>query len=228
MAAVSKNGEALQYASKELRTNSDVVRVAITQTPQAFKWALRVDKNVAIDAVTKNPILLEFLPSMLQSDADVVMAAVTACGEVFHVIRTLLSFALPCLVEDEKFALRLVSQSPMALMHLSHELRANKDVVTAAVLKNPHAMRFAHPSLKSQKRFMMDLATLEPKLLQYGYVTDALRADKDILVTAVNPCTELKQESGKGRGKGKGKGKGKCSSKGKDKGKSKARVEGRD
>jgi hypothetical protein len=81
--AVEQNGDALQYASKELQGDREVVLKAVGQDGYALEYAsinLKNDKAFVLKAVGKDGYALEYASEDLQGDREVVLKAVRQNG----------------------------------------------------------------------------------------------------------------------------------------------------
>ena len=79
LAAVTRNGFALKYASETLKDDRDVVLAAVAQNGFALEYAsetLKKDRNFLLDAVAQNGWALRYASETLKNDRDVVLAAV--------------------------------------------------------------------------------------------------------------------------------------------------------
>ena len=111
---VSKFGDALEYASEELRANREVVLAAVKQDGYALEHAskeLRDDLDVVLEAVKQDGFAL-------------LHASVELCA-------------------DRRVVLVAVKQNGNMLEYASKEVRADRDVVLAAVKQNGWALRDA-------------------------------------------------------------------------------------
>jgi len=76
---VSKRGCFLQFASKYLRGDKDVVLAAVKQDGHALYYAskaLRADKEVVLEAVKNEGIALRFASNALKNDKELVLISV--------------------------------------------------------------------------------------------------------------------------------------------------------
>ena len=87
LAAVQQNGDALRYASKDLRA----------------------DREVVLTAVRQNGLALEFANDDLRADREVVLAAVQQAGLA-------LQFADETLLQDEQFVAELADVCPLGIV----------------------------------------------------------------------------------------------------------------
>jgi len=120
LAAVSKRGADLQFASDELRADREVVATAVGQDSWALEFALgeaRWDRDIAMSAVRGHGGTLEFVDQCFQRDQGVVLEAVCHKG--------------------------------WALKWASEELRSDREVVLAAIGQDYHAMEWVGEALRS-------------------------------------------------------------------------------
>lgn len=78
LAAVTKNGGALKYASDKLRDDRTVVLVAVSRDGNALQYAsgrLQDDRDVVIAAVSSSGDAIQYASSNLQHDRGIVMVA---------------------------------------------------------------------------------------------------------------------------------------------------------
>ena len=86
MAAVTRDGEALKYASARLQNNRDVVLLAVKQNGTALEFAsasLRADKEIVKSAMSLgNTHAFEYASEHLRSDKQFVVEMVLEYGEI--------------------------------------------------------------------------------------------------------------------------------------------------
>ena len=69
---MQQNGDALEYVSKELRSDREIVLAAVKQNGDALKHAseeLQCDRKTALAAVKQSGIALEYACEELRSDS---------------------------------------------------------------------------------------------------------------------------------------------------------------
>ena len=79
MAAVSKYGYNLQYASDELKNDKEVVLASVNKDGDALEFAsdeLKNDKEIVLTALAKNLSPLEFASEELKNDKNIIIQAV--------------------------------------------------------------------------------------------------------------------------------------------------------
>jgi hypothetical protein len=140
LTAVAQNGLALQFASEKLRADPDVVKIAVAQNPKSLEYAdlhrMRADSRQHwLGEVGKNGMLLQNAPDAIKQDRIVVLAAMNQNGLAFN--------HLPCECESglrREALLAAVAQNGLALEFGSAQLRADPDIVAAALAQNPEAI----------------------------------------------------------------------------------------
>lgn len=152
LAAVRKHGAQLMYADARLKNDRRVVLAAVDNWPRAIEYAsleLRADREVAMAAVRRDGNLLVRVASDLRDDRDLVIAAVRKHPRA-------LMWASSRLRDDFYVVMQAVTAIPYtsgsndlgetsggALGHASERLRANLDIVRAAVRADPQALNGA-------------------------------------------------------------------------------------
>jgi lambda repressor-like predicted transcriptional regulator len=84
---------------------------------------------------------------------------------------------------DKEIVMAAVEQNGNALEHASEELKADKEIVMAAVKENGYVLRDASEELKADKEIVM--AAVEQNGDAFDYASEALKADKEIVLAAV-------------------------------------------
>jgi len=96
LAAVAQNGNALVFASVDLKANKDVVLAAVEQNGEALFRAseyLTADKEVVLAAVTQRGKAVKFASDELRlSDNDVALAAVAQDGAALELTMPRVNF----------------------------------------------------------------------------------------------------------------------------------------
>jgi lambda repressor-like predicted transcriptional regulator len=189
LAAVRQNGHALEFASDDLKLDREVVLAALEQNGVALKhsgwanglnfhliddrevvltavrqrgWALGYaltdmigDRAIVLAAVEQNGMALQFAAIILRHDRRmVVLAAVLQDGRALQFADTSPVYEpLPPsdnpLKADKELVLAAVRQNGLALAYAADALRADGEVVLAAVRQNGHALR--HASVQGQQ-----------------------------------------------------------------------------
>ena len=83
LAAVTRHGFMLHFASKALRSDKEMVLAAVANHGTALMYAsraLRSDKEVVLAAVTQRAFALQYASEALRADKEVVLATVTNNG----------------------------------------------------------------------------------------------------------------------------------------------------
>lgn len=111
------------------RGDKDVALAAMIKDGSALEFAsarLQDDREVVMAAVKKYGIALKFASARLQSDREVVEAAVKKDGSA-------IKFACEKLRDDKELALMAVKNWGFAIYHISERLKRDRDIVKVAV-----------------------------------------------------------------------------------------------
>eukprot|EP01061_Rhynchopus_euleeides_P001819 TRINITY_DN11338_c0_g1_i1.p1 TRINITY_DN11338_c0_g1~~TRINITY_DN11338_c0_g1_i1.p1 ORF type:complete len:432 (+),score=94.02 TRINITY_DN11338_c0_g1_i1:45-1340(+) len=152
--------------------------------------SLKADREIVLAAVRQSPSALQHAHASLRADRGVVLSAVEACGDDSRsVLRTIFDCAHESLKADYDIVFAAVTKFPSMLQYAHDSLKANRDVVFAAVTNSPLALQHAHESLKSDRDVVLAAVELDPRTLQCA--DDTLRADRDLVLKAVakHPAT---------------------------------------
>jgi len=122
LSAVQGDSQTLMYAAPELRSDPEVVSLAIQRHGCALKHAaphLHSNRDLVLQAVQQNGLALAYAEWDLRKDRDLVIAAIMQDGQ--------------------------------ALQYATWELKQDPDIVTIAVQQCGIALRFAAPELQDGK-----------------------------------------------------------------------------
>jgi len=128
LAAVSRGGYALTYASETLKDDGVIVLAAVSRGGNGLIYAserLQDDGDIVFAAVTKDGFELNYASKRLKDNGDIVLAAVTESGFA-------LEYASERLKDNRNFALAAVRRSRYALGYISAELQADPEIRAAA------------------------------------------------------------------------------------------------
>ena len=166
LAATLVNGEALAYATDELKADKGLVLAAAAKGDRyalaRADDALKADPDFVKEVLGVAPGALEFVAEALKNDRDIVLAAVAASGS----------------------ALRLASDA----------LRADRGLVAAAVAQAPLALRFAADALQADAELaaLRDAAVAAEVDAFTAAVEqdDGVRRVNDLLQAHVDACAD--------------------------------------
>jgi hypothetical protein len=209
---VMRNGTALQYASEDLKSNKDIVLIAVQSNGLALSFAsenLQNDKQVVLPAVQRYGLALEYASDDLKSDKEVVLAAVQGYGQALEfasfdlkndkdvVLAAVkqkgrsLSYASDALRNEPEVVLAAVREAGQALYYASDYMKCNKEVLLAAVKQDGWALCFASEVLKNDRKVV--LAAVQKYGKSLNYASDDLKSDKRIVLAAVKQDGEALQ-----------------------------------
>ena len=170
--AVAKAADLLQYACESVRDDKELVLAAVAKRGCSLKYAseaIRADREVVLVAVAQLGLALEYASEELRSDKQVVLTALA--NDLFS-----LHFASENVRADREVVLDAVSKYGGVLLFASEELKADKEVVTAAVAADALALRYACESVRDDKELVLTAVAERGLLLEYA--SEAIRADR--------------------------------------------------
>lgn len=162
--AAARNSAALQFASKELRSDPRIVLAAIeTSRPWSF-----------------HP--LQHAPMELQFDRDFLLAVAQTKGGVRE-----LECAPEYIWNDRDVVLAAVKNDAAALKHASGRLRGDREIVLAAVQNCGYALQYASEGLRGDREVV--LAAVKTDGVALEYASEDLRGDREVVFAAVKKST---------------------------------------
>ncbi|CAK9055190.1 unnamed protein product, partial [Durusdinium trenchii] len=179
LAAVSRDGAALQFASPELCEDREVVLAAVEQESYSLTYAsesLKSDRDFLLLALACNGRALEFLSGDCKKDMDLVLAAVTEWPVA-------LRLADPELRRCKPFVLALLERRACKLNYPAEELWADRDFVLAAVQIQSSSFQAAALHLRADREIAWAAVQRHGYCLEFA--SSDLRADKALVLRAV-------------------------------------------
>jgi len=213
LAALQEGGREmtyLQYASPELRADSEMVKMAIARNPRNYQFALgepAEDREIAFSAVQADHAMYKRVPESLRSDRDLALLAVSgSCFPLWdyldkslkadrEIIMAVLPHKglyvkdIPQRVVDKEIALTAVRQDGLALQHLPTKWQKDNDVIMAGVQQNGLALQFCG-SKKSGSKSKHSDPEVPPRCAQRDLVWAALQQNPRALQFASDELCE--------------------------------------
>ena len=170
---------AIVYASEELQNDRKFIKQAVNLNAGVIKYVserFRNDKGLVLLAVRSDREIFSSLTEEMQSDADVAEAWLG--GKPFELKNA------PEIIRDNKaFAIRTLSMYGGFLKDVSERLRAEKDVVTAAVGSAWNALGYASEELRGDRGVVLTAVGHDGYALQFA--SEELKDDKEIVLSAI-------------------------------------------
>ena len=185
---VRKNGQQLAHAAQHLKSDRDVVAAAVRTNYAALQFVnepLRSNRAFVLETVKRWPNAYEFVSQSLKLCPKVVKAAWPyLANRHFGGLPPALQHEL---MQDRSFVLQFVCSSghlcTSALEHVPEQYRSDKQVVLAAIKRNPRALAFASEALRDSRDFVLAAGSLE-------HASARLRGDRQLLLDVVARCKE--------------------------------------
>ena len=202
MAAVQENGLALQFASFSLRNKKPIVMAAVQENGLALQFAsfsLINNNEVVMAAITNEPTALQYAGETPRDVDDIVFYAVGQNKTCIHdASKRIRDVILLDWVEQnpdyidhihkpyitKKIALAALRKNGMLYRNLPVRLKHIPDIVTAALENNGRSIMYmVDHDLFGHKDYL--LLALQTYGLALKYATDELKADKEVVLAAV-------------------------------------------
>jgi hypothetical protein len=176
--AVSQHGEALAYASIDLCADREIVGIAVSRNCNALEYAMDFcdDREIIKIVVSQNGMKLKYASKYLRADSEIVQIAVSQNGRA-------LEYASIDLRADKEIVKIALSQNINALEYASY-LHADREIIKFCVTYDGYKLRFASKELRADKEIVILAVSKNGMALQYASID--LRADKEIVILAVS------------------------------------------
>jgi len=150
LAAVKRDGSALEWAGGDFCNDREVVLAAVSQDGSAVKFAdkdLREDEEIVLEALKTYTHAMQFAGD-LQSKKDVVLKAMRIEPTAFqHVCERLR--------QDREVALEAVRGNQEVLKWTFWPMRSDQEIILAGTKQNWNALKYASVDLRTDKDFLL-------------------------------------------------------------------------
>jgi len=185
LAAVKKNGLALDVVSDESKADKEIVLAAVTNDRDAYSYVKTTnkmwkDKDFVVSLVQLQGNALQHAKPPLNADKDVVLTAILNKGSA-------LQYADPKFKKDKEVVLAAVLNEGNALKHVDKNANMwkDKDFVLAMVQMQGDA--FSHvnktANMWKDRDFVLRMVNMRGNALEFE--NDSLKADEEVVVAAV-------------------------------------------
>ena len=176
--------EAIKYTNPSLKQNKEFILKVMEINGLALEFvdeSFKNDKDIVLAAVRQNGLALKFASPELQKDEDVVLAAIQQNAFAIE-------FA-PELQSNKMIALVTVRLDGRAAFFLADALQNDSEVMLEAWNQNKRAIRSTSLELRSDKNFMLNIAS-QDGYLALQYACGSLPYEKDFILTALKQNRE--------------------------------------
>ncbi len=173
-AAVTANGDNLQWLEPALQGDKALVLQAVGSRGEALMWAsaeLQADRDVVYAALNNNPEALTHAAPGFRADKSLLLSS-------FGPVRCDADAG-----SKERKTGKLLELAPSLLQHLDPKLQDDADIVASALRYDGESLRYASDTLRGDKELVLLAVT------QYGlalrHASAALRDDDDLVRQAI-------------------------------------------
>jgi len=191
LAAVKKNGLALDVASNNNKTDKEIVLAAVAQDGDAFSYVDKLDqmwkeKDFVLQMVKMQGSALQYAHTSLTADEEVVTAAILNKGSA-------LQYAANQFKANKDVALAAVTnEGGAAFLHVAKTgvMWKDKDFVLSMVRMQGNALQYVdkHAEIWSDQEFVLRMVEMQGNALKFA--ADHLRADKKVVVAAIKESSD--------------------------------------
>ncbi len=192
----------LELANEKILNSKNFAKTIISNCKgfslKYFSEEIRSNKELVLIAVAKNGNELKHASDELKKDREVVLAAIkTSQVELFA--NEAIKYADKSFLNDFEIARIAVAFSGNMLQYFVDEVRKDKEIVSIAVNNTPNAVEFADKSLLSDKDFILSLPNKiyrsdGSKFRAFSILGDKLKKDHDIVTKAIAMDCNLYQD----------------------------------
>ena len=181
LAVIGTDRRALQFVSRALRHDRDVIMCAIAElcdahVLQRYSAGFWSDRTSLMNLLASGPgLALGLATPALQRDRQVVLAALALDGLA-------LAYASPVLQNDQEIVTAAIKQQGMSLGFASESMRASRSVVLQAVREDGWSLRYAAQDLQADRGVVLAAVQQAGMALRHA---PTLRGDFQVASAAV-------------------------------------------
>ena len=186
----------LQYATEELRSDKQIVKLLLTKFPAALEYlpAFQGDREMVLHAVKCDGKALEFASDEMKDCAEVVTSAMRRCQaavghaserlrcdkefvrDAYRLSHVALQLAGDNVKQDRNFVLSLVEESHWGYASVIEELRGDRDIALACVTPDTARLLSLCPQILLADRDFIH-AAIKKNPQAYQYASEGLRQE---------------------------------------------------
>ena len=188
-AVLTSQGQALKFASPELKSDESLVLDATRYSGTAFADAapeLRSDKNFVLKALGAHGGAMTGAPDALRNDKAFLLEAAKA-GK-----GAAMQGASLALREDRNFVLDMSVHDAEAYKFAAEDLLNDKDFAVAVAKRNGKALKFMLPVFKADPDVVRAAVSRDPQAAQFAHA--ARRAELGMVQESIHGEVQLKDE----------------------------------
>ena len=188
-AVLTSQGQALKFASPELKSDESLVLDATRYSGTAFADAapeLRSDKNFLLKALGAHGGAMTGAPDALRNDKAFLLEAAKA-GK-----GAAMQGASLALREDRNFVLDMSVHDAEAYKFAAEDLLNDKDFAVAVAKRNGKALKFMLPVFKADPDVVRAAVSRDPQAAQFAHA--ARRAELGMVQESIHGEVQLKDE----------------------------------
>eukprot|EP01061_Rhynchopus_euleeides_P021773 TRINITY_DN35529_c0_g1_i1.p1 TRINITY_DN35529_c0_g1~~TRINITY_DN35529_c0_g1_i1.p1 ORF type:complete len:848 (+),score=211.69 TRINITY_DN35529_c0_g1_i1:49-2544(+) len=182
-AAVQQDPTSFTHATPEARACRDLALEALPRCAENYLLLpeeMQDDAVFARDALAANIRCFALMPDVLRDDKATCLSAVTQDG-------MLLQYTSARQRSDKDVVVAALSSNPDAFVHATDEARADRDLVLTAGVRVPEIFEYTSDKLRGDADVALAALTTGSKC-NYLLVQESLRRDRDFVLQALRVC----------------------------------------
>jgi hypothetical protein len=195
LSLVKINGDVLEFASAEFKSDFEIVLAAVTQSWKAVRHAaLELNDNfkIMMVAVKQNGSALRYGGPLVRKKRDIVMTAIKGDGGSF-------AYADDSLRYDRQLVMAAVKQNGSMLRFACGPLKDDHEVVFAAISTNfrafDEASREVRLSMKTYVRDLMKRYQIRPEVYRSAFILGIYNRNDDADQIPLHKLNHLGEEA---------------------------------
>jgi hypothetical protein len=191
----------LELANEKILNSKNFAKTIISNCKgfslKYFSEEIRSNKELVLIAVSKNGNELKHASDKLKKDREVVLTAIKTVASFYRNVS--IKYADKSFLSDFEIARVALASSGNSLQYFADKFRKDKEIVSIAVNNLPDALEFADKSLLSDKDFILSLPNKiyrrgGSKFRAFSILGDKLKKDHDIVTKAIAMDCSLYQD----------------------------------
>lgn len=206
MAYLDDNPLMLRYASKEAKSDKQIVKSAIWRNGHAFEFAdesLKRDVPFIKELLTMSDSIYFHVPKdVRESNPELFLLALKLSPFIIMIANeeqkknpdifrkiigfyklNLLKYVDESLLDDYELIDKCLERCPWIYQYLSERLKADEGFLKRSIVLFPEAMSYAPLRLRSDRDFALQCIKISPSV--YEYLEEELRSDKELTLEAL-------------------------------------------
>ncbi len=170
-AAISHNGQAIQFAAVPLKNDSDIALAAFKQSPlilDILNDELVKNKNFMLSCIAHNSLAMDFITKFLNASESNAAAGMGFLGlEMSNEDFVARVEAIRAVFDSEEFMISAARVNGLSLKHMPENYRHHRNVVKAAISQNTLVIQYLGEDFENDSEMVLEAVKRDPSALKY-------------------------------------------------------------